>query len=419
VREGWRSRLRSHFERPRREGEASRGDLALAIEHAAGAPALEALRSAAAVSLAGVVVVFVAAGWPSGAVVVALLAVAAPLYRRAGRRSAVLEQDYEHRRAQLASRQLELLRRSPELRALGAVTYGADSIAAISDSEHVLAMRAIRVALGSSLVTEFLSGVSVGLVAMIVGFNLLGGRVSLVRALVAVLVTAELFTLVRRYGSEFHRRERTARSRALLSVVRRPAATGRAPTLIAAAGLVTDAGAAPVSFTIEPGARTVITGPSGAGKTTLLYTLIGWRAPIAGTLARAPGAIGFVSAESALLSGTLRENLTLGAPVDADEVRRQLDALGLTGSRFSDLDLEVLADGHGLSGGEVVRLALARCLLVAPALLVLDDVAGVLDAASRTRVSEALSARRDLAVIEATVDTPLIDQPTEIVRVGP
>jgi len=419
VREAWRARLFTHFERPTREGERSRADLALAVEHAAAAPSLEVLRSAAAVSLAGVAVVFVAAGALSAGVVVGLLAVAAPLYRRAGRRSAVLEEQYEARRAQLESRQLELLHRSTELRALGAVRYGADTIAAISDSEHALAMRAIRVALGSSLVTEFLSGVSVGLVAMVVGFDLLGGRISLVRALVAVLVTAELFTLVRRYGSQFHRRERATKSAALLAP---PEAADRDTdphTLVLAEGLITEAGAAPVSLRVEPGSRTLVTGPSGSGKTTLLHTLVGWRAPRAGTLTRSAGRIGFVSAESALLSGSLWENLTLGAEMSPDAVRSQLDDLGLTGPRFADLESPVLADGRGLSGGEVVRLAIARGLLAQPALLILDDVAGVLDESSRVRVAGVLAARRDLAVVEATVDTPLLDQATARVRIEP
>jgi ABC-type transport system involved in cytochrome bd biosynthesis fused ATPase/permease subunit len=419
VREAWRARLFTHFEKPTREGERSRADLALAIEHAAGAPSLEALRAAAAVSLAGVVVVFVAAGALSAGVVVALLLVAAPLYRRAGRRSSLLEEEYERRRAQLESRQLELLHRSPELRALGAVHYGADAIAAISDSEHTLAMRAIRVALGSSLVTEFLSGVSVGLVAMVVGFDLLGGRTSLVRALVAVLVTAELFTLVRRYGAEFHRRERTTRAAALLVS---PVAFDRLDdptTLVLAEGLITEAGADPVSLRVAPGTRTLVTGPSGSGKTTLLHTLVGWRAPRSGTLTRFAGRVSFVSAESTLLSGTLWENLTLGAELAPGEVRRLLDDLGLTGPRFADLASPVLADGRGLSGGEVVRLAIARGLLAQPSLLILDDVAGVLDEASRARVTDVLAARRDLAVVEATVDTPLIDEPTALVRIEP
>jgi ATP-binding cassette, subfamily C, bacterial CydCD len=412
IREAWRARLGPHMRHPRREGERSRGDLALAIEHAAAAPSLETLRSAAAASLAGVVVVFVAAGTLSAVIVVGLVALAAPLYQRAGRRSATLEDNYQRRRDQLESRQLELLQRSPELRALGAVEYGAGVIGALSDSEHSLAMRAVRVALGSSLVTEFLSGVSVGLVAMTVGFALLGGRIDLFRALLAVLVTAELFTQVRRYGSEFHRRERAARSEELLGSRTSPSAPVTQATLVVVENVVTDAGGDPVSFRVTPGSRTLITGASGIGKTTLLHTVIGWRAPTSGSLALGPGRIGFVSTESSLLSGSLWENLTLGAALEPADVRQRLDDLGLSGRRFADFDAPILDNGRGLSGGEVVRLALARSLLARPALLVLDDVAGVLDRESRVRVSATLSALGEVAVIEATVDSPLLEEPT-------
>ena len=201
-------RLVGHLRAPRPEGERVAADLALAIDHAADAPVARAparrarrARCSASSSSSGP-----GAGLPL-VITVALLALAVPLYQRAGRRSEAMAKDYQDRRAMLEARQLEVLQHAPELRALGAVDYGANEIAAISDSEHTLAMRAIRVALESSLVTEFLSGVSIGLVAMVVGFGLLGGRISLVRALVAVLVTSELFVQVRRYGVEFHRRD--------------------------------------------------------------------------------------------------------------------------------------------------------------------------------------------------------------------
>ncbi len=261
----WRSVIVTQLDVPRREGERARGDLTVAIDHAAQAPELERLRSSAAASLLGIVVVFWAAGWLGLLITLGLLALAAPLYQRAGARSDAMAQQYRARRATLESRQLEILQHAPELRALGAVTYGANEIAAISDSEHSLALRAIRVALGSSLVTEFLSGVSVGLVAMVVGFGLLDGRLSLVRALVAVLVTADLFTQVRRYGVEFHRREDAQRA---LDTLRSP--TGRqaltSEELLVADGIVTDTHADAVSLVVRAGDHVHRHGTIGRGQ---------------------------------------------------------------------------------------------------------------------------------------------------------
>jgi ABC-type transport system involved in cytochrome bd biosynthesis fused ATPase/permease subunit len=419
VRASWRRRLISHLALPRSEGERARGDLALAIDHAADAPSLERLGASAASSLIGVGVVFIAAGWLPLVITVGLLALAVPLYQRAGRRSETMAAQYQDRRATLESRQLEVLQHAPELRALGAVTYGANEIAAISDSEHSLAMRAIRVALESSLVTEFLSGVSIGLVAMVVGFGLLGGRISLVRALIAVLVTSEIFAQVRRFGVEFHRRDDAQRARAVLESL---AITERHPAddnLLIAEDLVSEANVHPVSLRVRRGDRVTITGPSGIGKTTLLHTLLGWRSPRAGVPQRGGEPVGFVSVESRLLSGSLRENLTLGSSITDDVLFARLSSLGLVGVRFEDLDSELLSDGRGMSSGERVRLVLARALLNGSTLLVLDDVAGVLDAAARDDVRRVLAELSDLAVIEATVDTPLLTVATTRIELRP
>jgi ATP-binding cassette, subfamily C, bacterial CydD len=411
LRASWRSMIISHLRVPRREGERARGDLSLAIEHVADAPSLERLRTSAASSLLGVLIIFWAAGWLGLLITLGLLALAAPLYQRAGRRSEVLAREYQARRALLESRQLEILQHAPELRALGAVTYGADEIAAISDSEHTLALRAIRVALESSLVTEFLSGVSVGLVAMVVGFGLLEGHLSLVRALTAVLVTAELFTQVRRYGVEFHRREDADRARATLGAATSDVQAS-SNELLVAQDLVTDAHPEPVSLHLRSGDRVSVTGPSGIGKTTLLQTLVGWRSPHQGSSQLGAGSVGYVSVESALLSGPLRDNLVLGVAIPDEFVRERLHSLGLTGPRFDDLNAELLNDGRGLSSGERVRLILARALLADVSLLILDDVAGVLDAEVREQVAHALSREENLAIIEATVDTPLLATPS-------
>ncbi|HUZ41113.1 MAG TPA: ATP-binding cassette domain-containing protein [Acidimicrobiales bacterium] len=411
LRARWRATLVRHFSRPLPERDRGRGDLALAIEQASDGPMMDLLETSAVTAIAGLAVLWWAGGWLALVITVALLGGAVPLYRRAGRRSEATALEYQRRRAVLESRQLEILQHTTELRALGAVEYGANEIAAISDSEHAIAMRAIRVALESSLVTEFLSGVSIGLVAMVVGFDLLGGRISLQHALIAVLVTSEIFSHVRRFGVEFHRREDSERSlRALDAPAIRPPMTTSA--LLSATDLVTAASEGPISFALEPGQSLLVTGPSGSGKTTLLDTLVDWRDPRSGSVGRSSARTGHVSVESSLLSGTLRDNLTLGQKISDIDVRSCLSSLGLSGPRFEDLDSTLLADGKGISTGEKVRLSFARALLARPDLMIIDDVAGVLDADSRRLVRSVLDEHPRLGLVEATVDTPLLDDTT-------
>ena len=403
ARSAARRALDAHLLAPHGASTEGAGDLLVSVEDAAQGAALERLRAAAAASVLGLAVVGWCAGWLALAITVVLLGAAGPLYRRAGRRAEAAQLAVRERRERLESRQLEVLRHVPELRGVGAVDYGARELAALSDREHEVALSAIRVALESSAVTEFLSGVSVGLVAMVVGFSLLGGHVSLVRALVAVLVTGELYVQVRRYGVEFHRREDATVALARLGALAGPpTATSAEVATVVARHLVTEARPEPVDLALDEGGRLLVTGPSGSGKTTLLETLVGWRAPVAGSVDRAPGPVCVVTPTTALLSASLRENLTLGRPVDDGEVRDLLVGLDLVGERFVDLDAPLLADGRGLSTGERVRVVLARGLLAGARLVVLDDVGGVLDDATRAAARAALARPGGPTVVEAT-----------------
>jgi ATP-binding cassette subfamily C protein CydCD len=183
--------------------------------------------------------------------------------------------------------------------------------------------------------------------------------------------------------------------------------------------LITDAHPGLISLRLRSGDRVSVTGPSGVGKTTLLHTLVGWRQPLGGTSRLGSRSVGYVSVESALLSGALRDNLTLGADIPDETVRDRLHSLGLDGPRFDDLDAELLSDGRGLSSGERVRLLLVRALLADVSLLVLDDVAGVLDSHVREQVRGALDREEALAIIEATVDTPLLGAAAQRIELRP
>ncbi len=413
LRQHWRSIILAFFERPQ-VTTSSPIQIADAIDTIVDEPRLAVVRASAQASILALGVVFATGGWQALSIVAALLAVAVPLYQRAGSRAAALDVDYRERRARLGERQLELLEHAPELRGLGAVHYGAQEIAALSASEHQVALRAIRTALGSSLVTEFLGGVSVGLVAMDVGFGLLNGRLSLLRALTCVLVTSEFFSHVRRYGVEFHRREAIEAAGARLVVP--PASEYGGADVLESDGLVTLAHPDPLTLVINHGDRVAVLGASGVGKTTLAHTLLGWRAPRAGRVNRTAQSVAYVSADTALIEGTLGDNLRLGLEIADGEVLELLSALRLDSARFSHLDVPVAADGRGFSSGERVRILIARAVLHRPRLLILDDVAGLLDGVARAAIRVELDRHPQMAIIEISVDEPAFISATTKVR---
>jgi ATP-binding cassette subfamily C protein len=162
-----------------------------------------------------------------------------------------------------------------------------------------------------------------------------------------------------------------------------------------------------VSFAIPPGGMTAFVGPSGAGKTTVFSMIERFYEPDSGRvlldgkdvtdwpLTQLRAAIGYVEQDAPVLSGTLRENITFGAPgVDDDELRQVLATTRLTGlvAGLPDgLDTTVGHRGVKLSGGERQRVAIARALLRRPRLLLLDEVTSQLDAVNEAALRETIA----------------------------
>lgn len=170
---------------------------------------------------------------------------------------------------------------------------------------------------------------------------------------------------------------------------------------------------------IAPGERIAILGRNGAGKSTLLSGLAGLLEPLAGEVriddvvmglidpTDLRRDIGFLGQGARLFHGTLRENLTLGAPMATDE--EILSVLGQMGlAEFirrlpEGLDHMVLEGGLGLSGGQRQGLLLARLMLRKPNILLLDEPTASLDEVSEAAVIEMLAGLEcDVSVIVAT-----------------
>ena len=159
-----------------------------------------------------------------------------------------------------------------------------------------------------------------------------------------------------------------------------------------------------VSFEVRRGETIAFVGPSGSGKTTLVKLLVGLYPPQQGQiyynqtpakdidLDELRAGIGFVTQDTQLFAGTIRENLLFAAPNATDEAC--LDALeraacqGLLARADKGLDSVIGEGGVKVSGGEKQRLSIARALLRNPRLLVFDEATSALDSITEEEISK-------------------------------
>lgn len=161
-----------------------------------------------------------------------------------------------------------------------------------------------------------------------------------------------------------------------------------------------------ISFTAHPGQMVALVGPSGAGKTTIthlvarLYDVSAGAVRVGGhdvrdvTLQSLEEAVGYVTQDAHMFHDTIRANLLYARPDASDDaIWGALEAAqvrSLVESLPDGLDTVVGDRGYRLSGGERQRLAIARLLLKAPGIVVLDEATAHLDSESEVAVQRAL-----------------------------
>lgn len=162
-----------------------------------------------------------------------------------------------------------------------------------------------------------------------------------------------------------------------------------------------------VSFRAEPGRMVALVGPSGAGKSTLTHLVSRLYDPSEGSvriggldLREATGdslreAVGVVTQDAQLFHDTVGANLRYAKPEATDEELEEALRMARLGPLLAQLpnglDTMVGDRGYRLSGGEKQRLAIARLLLKAPSVVVLDEATAHLDSGSEAAVQEALA----------------------------
>ena len=173
-----------------------------------------------------------------------------------------------------------------------------------------------------------------------------------------------------------------------------------------------------ISFGVKEGETVAFVGPSGSGKTTLVKLLVGLYTPQEGKILfnNTPGneidfdeireKIGFVTQDTQLFSGTIKENLLFVNPKATDEdcleVLKKAAAKDLLERAENGLDTMIGEGGIKVSGGEKQRLSIARALLRNPHLIIFDEATSALDSLTEEEISKTIrdiSSRKDLITV--------------------
>ena len=168
-----------------------------------------------------------------------------------------------------------------------------------------------------------------------------------------------------------------------------------------------------ISFEAKTGETIAFVGPSGSGKTTLVKLLVGLYQPYEGAvqyngilgkdidLDQLREKIGFVTQDTQLFSGTIRENLLFVRPDATDEecmqALQRAACQTLLARASNGLDTVIGEGGVKVSGGEKQRLSIARALLRRPDLLVFDEATSSLDSITEEEITETI---RDVSVLK-------------------
>jgi len=161
-----------------------------------------------------------------------------------------------------------------------------------------------------------------------------------------------------------------------------------------------------ISFQVKLGETVAFVGPSGSGKTTLVKLLVGLYHPNKGTIFynnipdnqiefdELRGQIGFVTQDTQLFSGTVKENLLFVNPTATDEevyeVLQKAACQNLLARAEHGIDTMIGEGGLKLSGGERQRLSIARALLRQPRLMIFDEATSALDSLTEEEISRTI-----------------------------
>jgi ATP-binding cassette subfamily C protein CydD len=417
-------------------------DMHLAVDAVAETDGLFArflpLRAAASVSPILVALAAAPASPIAAAILLATLALFIPGMVIAGGAASRRAEAHHLALSRLSGLFVDRLRHLPTILGFAAEDRVARQLGAAAREVARRTLAVLTIAFVSSALLDFFAALAVAMVAVWCGFSLLGlagfariEHLTLARAFYVLALAPEFYLGMRRLAAAYHERAIGEAAMAAIAaaqdaalpppVAPRPIGTG----VWRGTGIVVrhDDGPTigPIDWHWEPCALHVLTGPTGSGKSSLLLALIGQVRIADGTLtiggepitAGACNAqVGWAGQQVALLPGTLFDNLARVMPVvDRDAILACLGELGLSAMIERRVGLDCVIDhrGSGLSGGERRRIALARAILSARPILLLDEPTADLDGESAEAVRSVLArCAQDRMVVAATHDPALV-----------
>ena len=347
-----------------------------------------------------------------------------------GRFTQAASEDKLESMKRLTAQLLDLMSGLPTLRALGREKGPRAHLRKLGEVNTKATMATLRIAFLSGGVLEFLTTLSVALVAVEVGMRLVFGNISLFHGLAVIMLAPEVFEPLRQVGAQFHASANgVTASRAAFDIIEQAedaAAPGTSPcpdmttTTIVLEGVGVHArgawGPAPTDGVIRPGTVTAFAGPSGAGKSTLVACLLADVTPNAGRIllrpqaSSAPGGdldladvdtaswrstLSWVPQSPTLIPGSILDNMGGLALADLEEAARATGFDAVLATTPRGWESPIGTGGVGLSVGQRQRLALTRALAAHSHVVILDEPTAHLDAVSEETVVRAITTMRE------------------------
>lgn len=326
----------------------------------------------------------------------------------------------------LGAQLLDLLTGLPTLRALGREAGPREHLIKLGRQNTRTTMATLRVAFLSGGVLEFLSTLSVALVAVEVGMRMVTGQLSLMVGLVIIMLAPEVFDPLRQVGTQFHASTNgVAAAEQCFQILETPenprgeaeaAPAGTTPVRIENLSVASRGSWAPFDLegTILPGTITALEGASGTGKSTTVQVLLGFEPATRGAITvGGPGDsrlnvadlslsswwenIAWVPQHPSIAPGTVLENAGPGLTEPDKDLLESAVATGfaeVVDSLPDGWNTKIGLGGVGLSVGQRQRLALTRTLAKNPSLVVLDEPTAHLDAISEEQIVSVLRGLR-------------------------